>query len=580
MSNRYYELLKKWCDRLLTLQIKELKEKEFYGGIMCHSCSMIHGRIADCVYPLVYMYDKTKNEKYLDGARLAMDWAINNTRRKSFGFYNDKTSPWVGTTAFFQIAVGEALFYHSECLDSETKIKWRAIFDEQSEFIYKTFSSPGFSPNINYYAAEAASMAVAYRVNGKEKYKQRAYEKFEYIEGFFNDNGLLFGEGKPRDGVTPKGCNCVDIGYNMEESLPLLTLCGHMLNDCGILDFCEQKIMAHLEFMLPDGAIDNSFGTRANKWTYWGSRTSDGLQSGFVYLASKNPIISEAVQRNFELFEKCTYDGLLYGGAMYIDAGEEPCVHHTFCHAKALAAMLDNGYEYREKAVLPRDEQYGVKCMDSVGVKLISSGGFRATVSEYDFIYCRESEISGGTLSLLWHDKAKLIFAAAKNVVTEPKNMQHSRYDDKMECTAPRIAHGEYESVNDIEAKTHVLQSDNVIEVIAEGKLSTVNCNRSCESDYCIKYKFEENCVSISARSAVGGELILPLICGKNETAVLDKNCLTVESRKIKMVCNDEIYAPDGVDCRSFNTAGGFETIKTVIALEPDREAEVKIFIG
>ena len=25
-----------------------------------------------------------------------------------------------------------------------------------------------------------------------------------------------------------------------------------------------------------DGGWDNSFGTRNNKWTYWGNRTSDG----------------------------------------------------------------------------------------------------------------------------------------------------------------------------------------------------------------------------------------------------------------------------------------------------------------
>jgi hypothetical protein len=28
----------------------------------------------------------------------------------------------------------------------------------------------------------------------------------------------------------------------------------------------------HLEFMLHDGAWDNSWGTRNFKWTYWGNR--------------------------------------------------------------------------------------------------------------------------------------------------------------------------------------------------------------------------------------------------------------------------------------------------------------------
>ena len=35
--NEYFDLLKEWCDRLLSLQVTEFQEKEFYGGIMCPS---------------------------------------------------------------------------------------------------------------------------------------------------------------------------------------------------------------------------------------------------------------------------------------------------------------------------------------------------------------------------------------------------------------------------------------------------------------------------------------------------------------------------------------------------------------
>ena len=41
----------------------------------------------------------------------------------------------------------------------------------------------------------------------------------------------------------------------------------------------------HLEFMLPDGAWDNSWGTRSFKWTYWGGRTSDGFMGGYYLMA-------------------------------------------------------------------------------------------------------------------------------------------------------------------------------------------------------------------------------------------------------------------------------------------------------
>ena len=38
---------------------------------------------------------------------------------------------------------------------------------------------------------------------------------------------------------------------------------------------------SHLAFLLPDGGLDNSMGSRSCKWTYWGSRTSDGCLAAF-----------------------------------------------------------------------------------------------------------------------------------------------------------------------------------------------------------------------------------------------------------------------------------------------------------
>ena len=74
--------------------------------------------------------------------------------------------------------------------------------------------------------------------------------------------------------------------------------------------------------------------------TYWGSRTSDGCQIAYGILGEKNPLFAEAAARNTELLQNCTRDGLLHGGKMYDSAGELPCTHHTFCHAKALAALV------------------------------------------------------------------------------------------------------------------------------------------------------------------------------------------------------------------------------------------------
>lgn len=82
-------------------------------------------------------------------------------------------------------------------------------------------------------------MAQAYVLFNNEKYKEKAYEKFEYVK-------------------------------------------------------------SHLEFVLPDGAIDSSFGSRVNKWTYWGSRTSDGMQEGLCL--SDDPLFIESAELNARSF--------------------------------------------------------------------------------------------------------------------------------------------------------------------------------------------------------------------------------------------------------------------------------------
>ena len=45
------------------------------------------------------------------------------------------------------------------------------------------------------------------------------------------------------------------------------------------------SMRTHMEFMLPDGGWDNSWGTRNYKWTWWGSRTSDGCQPAYPGLS-------------------------------------------------------------------------------------------------------------------------------------------------------------------------------------------------------------------------------------------------------------------------------------------------------
>lgn len=89
LYNEYIELLKTWRDRLINLQITNIKDPTAYGGIICPACARIHGRIADTVYSMVLLYDTLKDEKYLQCAKLVVDRSEHNLLFED-GYNNDK----------------------------------------------------------------------------------------------------------------------------------------------------------------------------------------------------------------------------------------------------------------------------------------------------------------------------------------------------------------------------------------------------------------------------------------------------------------------------------------------------------
>ncbi len=579
--NKYYDLLKAYCDKLIEYQVKEIKDPAFYGGILCPACSMIHGRISDAVYPLSAMYDITKDEKYIEAARGIVEWSEKNVLRKNGAYYNDKPSAWNRTTTFAQIAFGEALNYHGKCLDKDTYEKWFSIFKRQTDFIYEELTVDKINANINYYITAAACMAIAYKILGDEKYKARAYEIMNFSINFFAPDGLLFGECKPFpiDYESPRGCRGVDIGYNTEETLPSMVLFAYYLKDEKYLEAAKKYFKKHIEFMIPDGAWDNSWGCRADKWTYWGSRTSDGCQAALAILAKDDPIFAEAAERNFDMLAQCSKDGLLYGGYMYIECGEDACTHHSFCHAKALAAMIDHGFEHTYSVKLPQDEEYGLKYFPSVHINLVSVGGYRATVSDNDVIRQNGMARCGGALNLLWHKAVGPIFAASMPVYTmfETRNMQLSNHFDNIDNITPRIEKDTFSNVNEKNASVLTSYADNTVIIEAAGHL----CNTEYEEcgEYKITYTFTKDSVKIKAESSVGGALKLPVICSIADPVSLKGTSAEI-SRKgsvIKLSSSDAI-AFDKTE-RGFNLVGGFSVANLIIELSPNVASEAEISV-
>ncbi|MBQ7387148.1 MAG: hypothetical protein IJW03_03165 [Clostridia bacterium] len=580
--SKYFELLKSYCDRLVENQIKELTDASFHGGVLCPSCALIHGRIGDAVYPLAAMYDYTGDEKYLECARGVVEWSERNVKIADGGYKNDMMKDWIGISVFSSISFGEALLHHGDCLDAETRAEWERIHVRITDYVYRTFVKPSFSTNVNYFFAYCSALAIAYRLTSDEKYKDAAYSMAErVVREHITADGLIHGEGSPAGNKkTPKGSYGVDIGYNVEESLPALTAFAHYMNDEKYMEIALSLWRSHLELMLPDGAWDNSFGTRHNKWTYYGSRTSDGCQTGLCYIWDKDPIFAEAAERNFELIRECSRDGYLYGGRMYIEAGELPCLHHSFAHAKALAALIDSGFEHKERAALPRETEYGLRELKSVNVELVSVGDFRATVSGYDCIKYTGAATAGGAMTLLYHKDYGTVFASSveEYSITEALNMQMPNGFLHCRCTTPRIENGKYRSINALDCSLSANESDGRVSIKASGVLRDGRFEES--APYTIEYFFDKDSIIIKAVSESGGTLALPVVCGTDGEILCcgEYTDVTCADRRVRLTSSEKIVCDEN-EPRIFNLVGGFIAANLKINLTAGVPCEVTLTV-
>ena len=575
------KLLTEWMDTLLTYQCANL-HPALDGGILCPACARMHGRIGDAVLPLMYLADKTGNDKYLHAAKRLMGW-MENVHRPDGSWMNDvHVSDWNGTTVFAAIALYEALHYHGHLLDDSTRNHWKQRLVEAGEFImnnpfiYSRKREGMRNMNVNYSASATYALYAIGEMCNRPAFKAQAREIATDLRGYFTEHEyFVFGEGPNVRTKTKNGCLPVDLLYNVEETLPNMAYYAGMAKDAELLSLIERSMSTHLEFMLPDGAWDNSWGTRSFKWTYWGGRTSDGFMGGYYSLAARHPEYVEAIRRNIGLLKKATYDGLLYGGMHYRVSGIPPCIHHTFGHAKALASFLElSPVETAASKELPRDAAYGMKYLQDIRTWLMSQGPWRATFTGYDAEYkTKGTHPMGGALSLLWHAEAGPVFAATMNKyqLIEAPNMQSNTRKYLMGGT-PRIELAEdgnvYSNLDDLNTDIvcHTDKNDYRFQV----NTHLVNINQQSPSGgevpVEVNYVFSEQGVQISVQHCPDAAyFVLPVIASPAEKVEITPKdvCIEKNGGVLNIKCEAGIVAagPTDDDGRIFNPVPGFSFI-------------------
>jgi hypothetical protein len=597
-SQLYSRLLKTWCDGLIAHQIVAMRDPALYGGMLCPACALIHGRCGDAVYPLLHMAHATGDEKYLLASKLVHEWSEAQVSRPDGSWINDVTlSQWQGITVFHAIALAEALTHHGTVLDRATRSAWISRLAAAAKFLDNFISIK--TGNVNYPATATLAFVLCGQVLGEPHYIDRGRKLAEQVADQFTSGGFLFGEGHPLDGVSPKGCRPVDLGYNIEESLPALALYSLLAGDNAVEQQVITALKIHIEFQLPDGAWDNSWGTRNYKWSWWGSRTSDGCHPGFLLMAGHDPRFREVARRNLELMAKCTHEGLLYGGPDYKVHGDLPCIHHTFTHAKALATALDRCSFPRETArpAIPRDEPYGLRSFPVIGTHLAAIGPWRATVTEYDWEYqqAQAGHVSGGALSVLYHMKFGPILTASMThyEMIEVSNQQQERAARHMPLT-PRIecvAGDTYTSLNDYRESLSATRAGAGVVFAAHGRLMS-NAHQPMEGDgllYEATWTIGKSGVELRARvrgqlpTSASLQFIVPVISRQSERVerASPQRVRISKPNGLIIVSVDAAHHFEPIPGeRTFNLVPGFEAVPLIVAIQPGNEVGVRIEAG
>lgn len=571
-------LFARWCEGLYVLQIRDGGRPEAHGALMCPACGFLHGRAGDSVYPFVRMHVRTGERRWLDAAREVVDWTERNYVREGGCYVNDLQSGWLYTSVFSQIALGRTLLRYGDALPQDTASRWRRIFDRLTDWTFEYFQRPP-GPNINYRAAYCEAMALAWRISGEEKFRDAAKRMAHgVIMKCFTGDGFLFGEGSPIDGRSAvRGLHFIDIGYNLEESLPALAVAADILGDDDLAKQVERSARAHAEFLLPDGAIDNASGGRAAKWTYYGSRTADGALPLWAWCARRGvPWGVRAVDRTLGLLSRCTgSDNLLSGGLDYAAAGEPSCVHHTFTHVKALADLLEDGApECVSPAELPREVEYGHRHVDALDVDLVSIGPWRVTFSANDAPKGdRRAMVGGGAPVVVWHKDRGLLAAGtmSKFYFPEPYNMQAQRHDLVERSLTPRIEAqpgrgAPFSNVNDAGVKVKSSFADGVFESETTGTLASWDPSRLLTNGmYRIVYKVTRSSFSIDAFSDVPYRLVFPVRPAAAEGLREDASAPWSVEPTARQGC-------------AFSTIGGF--LMRYRHISPDGDGRCRVCIG
>lgn len=413
------------------------KNSPHYGGIYCSYCKLYHTRAAEAVYPFAFEYHKTGNKTYLKAAINAGNWLIK--QQQDNGSWLETPEEWTGTTTDQVLMMALAYPILIPHLSKEEKESWLQSIEKAGDYLVSVMS-PKFA-SINYCATTTASLMVVNEFVNKQSYQDKARKLAYQVVGKMDQDYFLTGEGGRVFGVKYG----VDLGYNLEMSLWGLALYAQLAKDDVVTQIVETSLIRHLYFIYPDGSMDASWGIRSNKWTCFGSGTSDGCQILFSLFMDKNDQYRTAAIRNIQFLRTCMRDGVVGFGPLYFDMYDyQPCIYPTFTKAKNMAmAVAYAKSDVGKVQQLPLDEK-GMHYFPTLNLTVSRTLQWCATISGYTYKdpagdrtkYMHRP--TGGTITNLWLNGHGYFQASSQTIYKRWEPMSFPEIPDPLPLT-PRI---------------------------------------------------------------------------------------------------------------------------------------------
>jgi hypothetical protein len=404
LQTRYLHTLGLLCDQLISTQITDATDPD-YGALVSPSTNPQpnprHSRAAEAVYPLAVMYKHSRDGRYRNAAILLGNWLIGIQQDNgSWGENWPGHDGWNGTTADQLISLAGALELLGEELPATERETWDKSITAAADFSLGRFG-PGRS-NINYIPTAAVGLVLAHQAVElpNEAWLPKAEELIGYLKSQVNEDRLIVGEGKG-----------VDLGYNIAQSIGFMAWYGILKGQPATVDLAASLLKSHMHFMYPNGAIDNSWGTRSFKWTLEsGTKTAPGVHFTFGLLADRDPAIHRGAHLALDWLENHAldeYNRVTYGPHAYLHGNSSPPSNYgTFARAQSIATAVEYGPEAQAIAPIPGEQKHWVKFFPTVGTAVLRTDKVMATVSAYENNkrYPLESAVRGGSATVVWFE--------------------------------------------------------------------------------------------------------------------------------------------------------------------------------